>query len=126
MLHTQNAPTDTTLWQVATEGQLSVDVFETEDAMVIQSAIAGIAAKDLDIFVNPEMVTIRGMRRRDVRAAGATMHFEECFWGGFSRSIVLPVPIVPGRTQAELKDGILTITLPKADADVRHVPIQTL
>ncbi|HBU27735.1 TPA: hypothetical protein DEB00_01295 [Candidatus Uhrbacteria bacterium] len=100
-------------WAEVVEGQLSVDIFETEDQIIIQSAIAGVSAKDLDLFVNADMVTIRGSRQRDSRTNTATMHYEECFWGAFSRTVVLPSHIRPAEAQAELKDGILTITLPK-------------
>ena len=98
------------------EGQLSVDIFETEDAIVVQSAIAGVSAEDLDISVNSDMVTIRGQRARDARATSATMHYEECFWGAFSRTVVLPSHIRPSEAQAELKNGVLTVTLPKEHA----------
>ena len=126
MPHPTFAVTEAAPWSMTEEGQLSVDVFETEDAVIIQSAIAGVEAKDLEIFVNTDMVTIRGMRRRDVRSAGATMHFEECFWGAFSRSVVLPASIAPSQTNAELKDGILTVTLTKVDQGGRTIPIHTL
>lgn len=100
-------------WPEVTEGQLSVDVFETDDAIVVQSAIAGISPDDLDIYINPDMLTIRGKRARDARATDATMHYEECFWGTFSRTIVLPTHVRSDESEAELKDGILTITMPK-------------
>ncbi len=100
-------------WPEVAEGQLSVDIFETEDAIVVQSAIAGVSAEDLDIFVNSDMVTVRGQRARDARATLATMHYEECFWGAFSRTVVLPSHIRPSEAQAELKNGVLTVTLPK-------------
>ncbi len=103
-------------WPEVAEGQLSVDIFETEDAIVVQSAIAGVSAEDLDISVNSDMVTIRGQRARDARATSATMHYEECFWGAFSRTVVLPSHIRPSEAQAELKNGVLTVTLPKEHA----------
>lgn len=108
--------TDGESWPEVAEGQLSVDIFETEDAIVVQSAIAGVSAEDLDIFVNSDMVTIRGKRERDTRATSATMHYEECFWGAFSRTVVLPSHIRPSEAQAELKNGVLTVTLPKEGA----------
>ena len=109
-------------WPEVAEGQLSVDIFETEDAIVVQSAIAGVSAEDLDIFVNSDMVTVRGRRERDTRATSATMHYEECFWGAFSRTVVLPSHVRPSEAQAELKNGVLTVTLPKEGA-VRGVAV---
>ncbi|PIR47716.1 heat-shock protein Hsp20 [Candidatus Uhrbacteria bacterium CG10_big_fil_rev_8_21_14_0_10_50_16] len=110
-------------WADVVEGQLSVDIFETEDQIIIQSAIAGVSASDLDLFVNADMVTIRGTRQRDARTNTATMHYEECFWGAFSRTVVLPSHIKPGDAQAELKDGILTITLPKEHKGGASIPV---
>lgn len=110
-------------WADVVEGQLSVDIFETEDQIIIQSAIAGVSASDLDLFVNADMVTIRGTRQRDARTNTATMHYEECFWGAFSRTVVLPSHIRPSEAQAELKDGILTITLPKEHKGGASIPV---
>jgi len=110
-------------WPSVAEGQLSVDIFETEDALVIQSAIAGVSAEDLDIYVNSDMVTIRGARSGDARRQSATMHFEECFWGAFSRTVMLPASVNPSLATSELKNGVLTITLPKDNNDGRFIPV---
>lgn len=105
------------------EGQLSVDIFETTDNIIIQSAIAGVTAKDLDLYVNTDMVTIRGSRQRDKRMETATVHYEECFWGAFSRTIVLPAHVQAAQAEAELKDGVLTITLPKEHKGGATIPV---
>lgn len=115
--------TKQTDWPDVAEGQLSVDIFETDDSIVIQSAIAGVKAEDLNIYVNADMVTVRGSRQRDNRIESATMHYEECFWGDFSRTIILPAQVEATRADAELKDGVLTITLPKSDKGGISIPI---
>lgn len=97
------------------EGQLTVDVFQTEDSIVIQSTLAGVRVQDLDIAVNNDMVTIRGTRRRDSEVRSEQYFYQECYWGGFSRSIILPVDVKADRAEATLKNGILTVTLPKAE-----------
>ena len=119
----ENLKTNGQEWPDAVEGQLSVDIFENEKELIIQSTIAGVSAENLDIFVNADMVTIRGTRKRDVRASTATIHYEECFWGAFSRTIVLPAHVKPAQANAELKDGVLTITLPKEEAGGKSIPI---
>lgn len=98
------------------EGQLSVDIIETPSSIVIRAAIAGLAAQDLDVAVTHNSVTIRGTRHHGCteRLTDVT-HVQECFWGAFSRSVVLPAVVRPDETDAVLKNGILTITLPKAD-----------
>jgi HSP20 family protein len=110
-------------WPDIAEGQLSVDIFETDKDIIVQSTVAGVSPKELDIFVNADMLTIRGKRTRDMRASSATTHYEECFWGAFSRTIVLPAHVKAGETKADLKDGVLTITLPKETSTGVQVPI---
>ena len=97
------------------EGQLSVDVYQKDDAIVIKSTIAGVSPEDIDISINNDMVTIRGKRTFDESIAEDDYFYQECYWGGFSRSIILPVEITPDKAEAALKNGVLTITLPKAD-----------
>ncbi len=98
------------------EGQLTVDVYQTPDAIVIKSTIAGVKPEDLDVSITNDMVTIRGLRRHDEEVSESDYFYRECYWGGFSRSIILPVDIVAEKADASLKDGILTIRIPKAEA----------
>ncbi|SRR3989338_8854752 len=108
-------PISTEPWLSPLEGQLSVDVLETEQNIIIRSAIAGVKAEDLDINVTQDTVTIHGKREEGCHASDAeTAHVQECYWGNFSRSIVLPCHIRPDEAEAMIKNGILTITLKKA------------
>lgn len=104
------------------EGQLAIDVIETLDFIIIRSAIAGVKEQDLNIHVNEDLVTIRGERHVEALPARATIHHQECFWGAFSRSIILPCHVKTDEAKASLKNGILTISIPKASDNVRlHV-----
>lgn len=94
------------------EGQLVVDVFQTEKELFIQAPIAGVKAEDLDIEIEKDVLTIRG-ERKNPTIDGADYFVKECYWGKFSRQIILPVEIDPNRVEAFLKEGILTITMPK-------------
>ena len=94
-------------------GQLAVDVFETPEAFIIRAAIAGVTADDIDITVNNDMVTVKGMRQVSEEAAGRYL-YQECYWGGFSRTIILPAPVLSDEVKASLKNGILRVVLPKA------------
>ena len=94
------------------EGQLAVDVYQTESELVIQSAIAGVKPEELDISVEGDLVIIKGERKRPVEE-NKDYFFQECYWGSFSRKIILPVEVDPGRIDANLKNGILTIRMPK-------------
>lgn len=109
-------------WQ-ANEGQLAVDVIETPDRVIIRAAIAGVHENDLKIHVNEDMVTVRGERHVDRLPLSATVHYEECFWGVFSRSIILPCRVKPDEADASLRNGVLTITIPKARGEVA-VPVR--
>lgn len=95
------------------EGQLAVDVFQTENEIIIQSTIAGVKAEDLDITVQNDMVSIRGERKREIEGDPQNYFYQECYWGPFSRSIILPEEIKSDDVKAELKNGILTLKLPK-------------
>lgn len=110
------------LWQ-SSEGQLAVDVIETPTEIIIRSAIAGVKPQDIDINVTSDLVTIRGTRERKKEKHDATVHFEECFWGSFSRSIVLPSHVKPDEADAQMKNGVLTLTIPKAHTEIK-VPIR--
>lgn len=96
------------------EGQLSVDVYQTKDDIVIKSTIAGIKPEDLDVSINNDMVTIKGKRVQEKEVKEEDYFYQECYWGGFSRSIILPVEVKAEDAKAQLKNGVLTIRLPKA------------
>lgn len=95
------------------EGQLSVDVAETPEHMVVITTIAGVQPDDIELAVSPDMLTIRGQRERGIALDGGTMHLAECYWGVFSRTIILPQAVKPEGTRALFKNGVLIITMPK-------------
>ena len=96
------------------EGQLSVDVYQTHKNIIVKSTIAGVKSSDIDISINNDMLTIRGKRQMNEKIEDKDYLFKECYWGSFSRSIILPVEIVPEKIDANLENGVLTIILPKA------------
>jgi len=98
------------------EGQLTVDVFQDDTNVVIQSTIAGVSPDDLDVSITNDMITIRGERRHTHEVDEEDYFYQECYWGTFSRSIILPVEIDADRAEAKIKNGILTIRIPKANA----------
>lgn len=99
------------------EGQLTIDVYQTETDIVIKSTIAGVKPEDLDVAINNDMITIRGERRNEEIVNQENYYYQECYWGSFSRSVVLPVDVIAEKIEASLKNGILTIRLPKADVN---------
>lgn len=105
------APAEESKW-LETEGQLAVNVFQTENDLVIQAAIAGIRAEDLDIQIEDEVINLKGKRENPLKEAG-DYFIEECYWGPFSRKIILPVEVDSSQADASMKEGVLTIRLPK-------------
>jgi len=102
-------------WAGDSEGQLTIDVYQTDSEIVIKSTIAGVKPEDLDVSINNDMVTIRGDRKNDEVVEGENYYYQECYWGTFSRSVILPVEVIADKAEASMKNGILTIRLPKAD-----------
>lgn len=95
------------------EGELAIDVYETEDEFIIQSTIAGVKAEDLDISVEDDLITIRGSREQQKKEEKGKYLYQECYWGAFSRQVILPEKIDSNRIEAKIKNGVLTLRLPK-------------
>lgn len=95
------------------EGQLSIDVYQTPDSLIVKSTIAGVKPEDIDISVNNDLLTIRGKRDMDESIMDEDYLFRECYWGAFSRSIILPVEVKADKIEAYLESGVLTVSLPK-------------
>ncbi|MEK9150767.1 MAG: Hsp20/alpha crystallin family protein [Patescibacteria group bacterium] len=97
------------------EGQLAVDVYQTQNSFIIESTIAGVNPEDIDVSISPDSVNIKGKREKEERVKDQDYLCQECYWGRFSRSVILPEEIDPDRSQAIIKNGLLKITLPKAN-----------
>lgn len=95
------------------EGELTVDIYDKGDAIVIQSTVAGVKPEDLDVSITNDSVTIRGRRERHEEVREDSYYYKELFWGTFSRSVILPEEIEEDMAEAALKHGLLSIRLPK-------------
>lgn len=95
------------------EGQLAVDVYQTKDTIVIKAPIAGVKPEDIDVAISEDVVTIRGDRKEATTIAKESYYVQECFWGSFSRSVILPTSTVADKAKAGLNNGVLTIEIPK-------------
>lgn len=94
------------------EGELVVDVFETNKEFVVLTAIAGVQVEDLDIAVQEDMMIIKGQRANPNEGSGKYF-YQECYWGSFQKKIVLPTNINTKLADAQINKGILTIKIPK-------------
>lgn len=99
------------------EGQLTIDVYQTDTEIVIKSPVAGVSPQNLDVTITNDMVTIKGRRDSDEKIPKENYFFQELYWGPFSRSVILPTEIEMEQAKAILKDGILTIRLPKVEKE---------
>ena len=99
--------------EIETEGKLTIDVYKTPSEIVVESAIAGIKPEDLDVNVSTDSITIKGERRREEKIKDEDYFYQECYWGRFSRSVILPEEIDPDHATVHFKNGILTVRLPK-------------
>lgn len=114
-------------WIQEPEGQLTIDVYQTPADIVIKSTIAGVTHENLDISITNDMITIKGKRERDDSVRDEDYYYQECYWGAFSRSVILPVDIKADEADAILKNGILSIRLPKAEKEKRkRIEVKTI
>lgn len=97
-----------------------VDLSETDTAIEVRADLPGFKAKDIDIQLNGNLLTLTGQREEDREETGRTFHRIERRSGSFSRSITLPCPVAESEVAAEYRDGILTVTLPKTDESKPH------
>ena len=97
------------------EGQLTIDVYQTPSGIVVESAVAGVKPEDIDINVTNDSITIRGERHKEKEVKDEDYFYQECYWGKFSRSVILPKEIDPEHATVSFKNGILTVNLPKVN-----------
>ncbi len=110
----QNTETELDVFEEV-EGSLMVDVYQTPTSIIIESAVAGVNPEDLDISITSDSISIRGKREKVEKVDEKDYLYQECYWGRFSRSIILPEEIDPDKAQASLKNGVLKIVLPKVN-----------
>jgi HSP20 family protein len=94
-------------------GQLAVDVYETQDRLVVKARTAGVNKSDLDVSISDGILTISGTLSSGDDTEATQWHMQECYWGEFSRTLALPVQVKEDEVEAVLKDGVLTIGFTK-------------
>jgi HSP20 family protein len=112
MANKKSNKTIDTGWLNQNDGQLAINVYQTDVDLVLQAAIAGVRPEDIDILIEDEVVSVKGNRQNPMPEAG-DYFMEECYFGPFSRKVILPVEVDSGRADAAMKDGFLTIRIPK-------------
>jgi len=108
------------------EGQLTIDVHQTDDDIIVQTMVAGVKPENLDIAITRDMVTIKGNREKLNTVSEEDYFYKELYWGSFSRTVLLPQEIDPEEAEATERNGLLTLKLPKIDKDKkRNLKVKT-
>jgi HSP20 family protein len=106
-------------------GQLAVDVYETEEKLVVKARTAGVNKEDLDVSISDGILTISGTLSSGDDSDASNWHIQECYWGEFSRTVALPVAVKEEEVDAVLKDGVLTISFNKIKSEqAKKITIQ--
>lgn len=100
------------LFPETSEGKLALDIYQKENQIVVKSALAGVKPEDLEIIIDKDILTIKGKRIKEEEIEIKNYFHQECFWGHFSRTVILPTEVETEKAKANLKNGILTINLP--------------
>lgn len=100
------------------EGQLTVDIYDDGENIVVQSTVAGVKPEDLDVTILNDMVTIKGKRKKQQEVKDENYYYRELYWGSFSRSIILQEEVESEKAEASLKNGLLTVKLPKKNKNI--------
>jgi HSP20 family protein len=101
-----------------------LEVVEQESEFLVTAELPGLEEKDFQLEVHGNVLTLRGEKRSETSGEQKGRHFTQRVYGEFRRAIELPVEVASDRASASFKNGVLTVTLPKAEtAKVRHIPV---
>lgn len=119
---------DNTAWEDNEEdfpGQLAVDVYETDERLIVKARTAGVNKEDLDVSISDGILTISGTLSSGDDTEATNWHIQECYWGEFSRTLALPVSVKEDEVEAVLKDGVLSISFSKVKQEqAKKITIQ--
>ena len=113
-------------WAPTGEGRLAIDVYDMDQEILVLAPMAGVDPETVDVHIHEDLLSIRGTRQKPALTDTASGQYHaECYWGPFSRSIVLPADVVSGGAVAEYTHGLLSIRIPKAmESKGRTIPIE--
>ncbi len=125
---TPATPADDNNWDEGEEdfpGQLAVDVYETEERLVVKARTAGVNKEDLDVSISDGILTISGTLSSGDDSDATNWHIQECYWGEFSRTVALPLAVKEDEVAAVLKDGVLSVSFTKVKQEqAKKITIQ--
>jgi HSP20 family protein len=102
-------------WPGLEEWQLPIDMYQTDNEVVVKAAIPGLKPEEVDISITGDTLTIKGEHKEDKEIRDEDYFYKECRFGSFSRTVTIPVKVKTDKAEAVFENGILTLTLPKAE-----------
>jgi HSP20 family protein len=93
----------------------AIDMYQTDNELVVKASLPGLKADDVQITITHDVLTLKGEFKHEEEGTDKAWHIREHRWGAFERSLALPTEIKADKTRAEFENGVLVITLPKAD-----------
>jgi HSP20 family protein len=107
-------------------GELALDVYETDDELVVSAAVPGVKPEEVEISITGDTLTIKGETKTETKVEKANYLRQERRYGAFARTVTLPTPIQADKAEAKFKDGVLTVIIPKAeDVKPKTIKIKT-
>ena len=103
------------LWPGLEQGELAVDMYQTANDVVVKATIPGVKAEEVDISITGDTLTIKGEHKEEKEIKKEDYFYKEHHYGNFSRSILIPVQVKSDKAEAVFENGVLTLTLPKAE-----------
>lgn len=107
-----------------TEGQLSIDVYQTEKEIIVRSTVAGVKPENIKISLHHDLLTIKGFRAEENKIKEENYLYRECYWGSFARSVILPFEVDNRDVKAEIENGLLTVSLKKVRPEKIEVTLK--
>ena len=103
------------LWPEVGVGELAVDMYQTANDVVVKAALPGLKPEEVDISITGDTLTIKGEHKEEQEVKQEDYFYKEHRYGGFSRSVAIPVQVKSDKAEATFENGVLTLTLPKAE-----------
>jgi len=100
----------------ADEGNLPIDMYQTNDTVVIRAAVPGVKPEEVEVTITGDILTIKGETRTEEEVKKDSFFRQEISYGAFSRSVALPGSLQTDKAEATFENGVLTLTIPKAEA----------
>ena len=93
----------------------AIDMYQTDNEVVVKASLPGVKAEEVQINITGDVLTLKGETKHEEEKKDKAWHIREQRWGAFERAVALPTEVVADKAKAEFENGILTITLPKAE-----------